>query len=363
MTRPMTRRALKITTAAALATTMAVGLAACTTSSDNPDVANPPSFNDVLPGEHDLADSAGKHFVPNAASIAGPPLPANSIFEPAGSVPASAISTEDLEGSLRPDDRKPEQRIQPIYNRKRIIVGVDQSHNLLSYRDTASGELRGFEVDLAHEIARDIFGDPSKVDFKYIEASDRENALNSGAVDIVIRTMTITAERQRQVEFSIPYLTTQTRMLVMKDSDITSMATTTGKTICASAGSTAVDRIRLEAPDANILATRGWGDCLMALQLHQVDAVVTDDTLLSGMVDQDPYTKIVGDPIATETYGVGIRKPDREYDSTGLVRQVNYTLERIRRDGTWQRMYNEWFADYLPNPTLPPIIYREEDDD
>lgn len=334
---------------------LAVSLSACAPQPQNPNASAPAVINDVN------LDKPAEGYVPNAAPAAGPPLPAGSVFEPAGSVEASEILTEDLEGSLRPDDKEPEQRVPSILKRGRIIVGVDQSHNLLSYREAASGELRGFEVDLAHEIARDIFGDPGKVDFRYIESSDREAALASGAVDIVIRTMTITSARQRQVEFSIPYLTTQTRMLVSKGSEITSVSETAGKTICAADGSTAIDRIRIEAPDADILSTRSWGDCLMALQLHEVDAVVTDDTLLSGMVDQDPYTQIVGESMATETYGVGVRKPDREYDSSGLVRQVNSTLERIRRDGTWARMYNEWFAAYLPSPSLPPIVYREED--
>ena len=81
-----------------------------------------------------------------------------------GETPGEASADVDWPGSLRPDDKKPEERIPEIVKRGRIIVGVDQSQYLLSFRDNATGELKGFEVDLAREIARDIFGDPDKVD-------------------------------------------------------------------------------------------------------------------------------------------------------------------------------------------------------
>lgn len=331
----------------------ALVLAGCATDQGAQD-----KLEELVGVEQDAAPE--QDFELDAAMAPGPPLPSGAVYEHAGTKEAAHIETEAIRGSLRPDDRTPEERVPRIIERGRIIVGVDQSNNLLSYRDTVTGELQGFEVDLAREIAEDIFGDPNRVDFRYIDSEDRNSALDSGFVDVVIRSMTINAARQKEVEFSIPYLTTQTRMLVMNSSGIESIEQLPGRTVCVASSTTSADKTRKAAPKANLLITRSWGDCLMAIQLGQADAVITDDTLLSGMVDQDPYTTIVGEDLATEAYGVGIRKADSSFDSRGLTRQVNSTLERIRQDGTWQRMYQQWFSEYLPTPQLPAPNYRTE---
>ena len=108
-----------------------------------------------------------------------------------------------------------------IVKRGRLIVGVDPSLNLLSFREGATGELRGFEIDLAREIARDIFGDPDKVDFKFLNTSGPEDAIDSGQVDLLLRNTSITPERQEDMAFSIPYLRADIRLLTNVDSPIT----------------------------------------------------------------------------------------------------------------------------------------------
>lgn len=100
----------------------------------------------------------------------------------------------------------------------------------------------------------------------------------------------------------------------------------------------------------------------MALQLNQVDGVVADDALLSGMVAQDSYTSIVGEPLTTEDYGVAVRKPDSTHDSRALLRQVNSTLERIHSDGTWDKLFDRWLGDYLAKPALGSPDYLDDEE-
>ena len=91
-----------------------------------------------------------------------------------------------------------------------------------------------------------------------------------------------------------------------------------------------------------------WADCLVALQQRQVDAVSTDDSILAGLVAQDPYLHIVGPSLNEEPYGIGIN-----LQNTGLVRFVNGTLERIRRDGTWNTLYRKWLTVLGPRAGAP----------
>lgn len=319
--------------------------------------------NEVSPIEpQDPQHSTGRG-ASGIAPLAGPPLPDGSYYSPAGSFKPKPPPNTQARASYRPDDSTPRERIPDIVKRGRLIVGVDQSNNLLSYRDSVTGSLQGFEVDIAHEIAEDIFGDRNRVDFRFIQSAEREEALINGTVDVVVRTMSITPERQRKVDFSIPYLSGNVRMLVLNSSGISTVEDTSGRTICATVGSTALDRARANAPNANVLVTRSWGDCLMSLQLGQVDAIIVDDTLLSGMLDQDPYTSIVGDVLDQENYGVGIKRAEDGSDTRGLIRQVNVTMERIRRDGTWDRLFEKWFGAYLSEPELPAPRYLSEDEE
>ena len=99
----------------------------------------------------------------------------------------------------------------------------------------------------------------------------------------------------------------------------------------------------------------------MALQLNEADGIVVDDALLSVMAAQDSYTSIVGEPLETENYGVAVRRPSKQQDTRPLLRQVNSTLERIRRDGTWSSICEEWLGAYLEEPILPAGKYIEED--
>ncbi|QGU05606.1 glutamate ABC transporter substrate-binding protein [Corynebacterium comes] len=292
----------------------------------------------------------------------GPPLPAGATVEEPGEEEPREINTWDITGSLQPvrGEVKLEETMPRIMERGRIIVGVDQSQNLLSYRDGVTGELQGFEVDLAREIARDIFGDPSLVDFRFVESSSRIEALDDHEVDMIIRTMTVTRSRQQEVAFSSPYLTTDSRLLVMHNSDIEGVAQLPGRTVCVTDGSTALEKVRFNAPQSRILKTRSWADCLVALQQYQADAILSDDTILSGIAAQDPYTSIVGSSLASESYGVAMPIPDENYDSSGLIRQVNSTIERIREDGTWWRLYDRWFAMSLATSGPPPLSYRPE---
>lgn len=283
--------------------------------------------------------------LPNGARLDKPGIPPDDTAE----------DNSEWEGSLRPDNATPEERIPEILARGRIVVGVDQSQYLLSYRDVTDGDLRGFEVDLAREISRDIFGDPNRVDFRFVESQSRLQSLNNGDVDIVIRTMSITTERATKVDFSIPYLNSDVRLLAPKDRGISDEEDLPGKTLCVVDGTNLLQMARGIAPESRILRTLTWADCLMAVQQFQADAVLAEDAILAGMVAQDPYTSILQGSYGTQQYAVGI--PNGE---EGMTRQVNETLERLRDDGTWTALYDRWLAGSLASPYPPERSYRNE---
>jgi polar amino acid transport system substrate-binding protein len=239
-----------------------------------------------------------------------------------------------------------------IRARGRLIVGLDIGSNLFSFRDPITGEITGFDVDVAGEVARDIFGTPSQVEYRILSSDERITALEKSEVDVVVKTMTITCERRKQVNFSTVYLDATQRILASRDSPITKPSDLSGKRVCVARGTTSLRRIREIAPPPIVVEVVNWADCLVTLQQRQVDAVSTDDSILAGLVSQDPYLHIVGPNMGTQPYGIGIK-----LDNTGLVRFVNATLERIRRDGTWNALYRKWLTVLGPSPAPPSARY------
>lgn len=260
-------------------------------------------------------------------------------------------------GSLAPDAGTPADRVPAIVERGRLIVGVSQSMNQLGFRDPVSGEMAGFEVDIAHEIARDIFGDPDRLDFRYVDGIDREQALYDGDVDLIIRSMSVTRARQTTLEFSAPYLSVSPRLLVNRDSGIRSEDDLADRTVCTAQNTTSAQTVAQDIPHGRLLLTRTWPDCLMAMQHGQVDAVYSDSPILSGLRAQDPNTEMMGTSDHTDGYGVAVA-PQTVRDTSGLVRQVNATLERMRGDGSWSASYDRWLAPYMGSGTQPEAVYR-----
>lgn len=272
-----------------------------------------------------------------------PPLP-----------PEDAAQGCDATASLRPFPNKAEAdaAVTDIRARGRLIVGLDIGSNLFSFRDPITGEITGFDVDIAGEIARDIFGAPSHVEYRILSSEERITALQKSEVDVVVKTMTITCERRKLVNFSTVYLDAAQRILAPRDSPIVKPADLSGKRVCVARGTTSLHRIRQIVPPPVIVSVVNWADCLVAMQQRQIDAVSTDDSILAGLVEEDPYLHIVGPNMATQPYGVGIN-----LDNTPLVRFVNGTLERIRRDGTWNTLYRKWLTVLGPAPAPPTPRY------
>jgi polar amino acid transport system substrate-binding protein len=298
---------------------------------------------------------SGSMVVPPAPTLP-PPTPAG-MQEMPPQPPLSPDKTAnncDPTASLRPFDNPADAdaAVASIRARGRLIVGLDIGSNLFSFRDPITGEIVGFDVDIAAEVARDIFGNPSQVEYRILSSEQRITALQKGEVDAVVKTMTITCDRRKQVNFSTVYLDASQRILAPRDSAITKPADLSGKRVCVARGTTSLHRIREIAPPPIVVEVVNWADCLVTLQQRQVEAVSTDDSILAGLVSQDPYLHIVGPNMGTQPYGIGV-----QLDNTGLVKFINGTLERLRRDGTWNTLYRKWLTVLGPAPAPPTPRY------
>ncbi|MFE7799682.1 glutamate ABC transporter substrate-binding protein [Nocardia sp. NPDC057440] len=258
-------------------------------------------------------------------------------------------------GSLpRPGAMPPGSPMAAIVATGRLRVGVDQNTYLFGFRNPASGQLEGFDIDIAREIARDLFGDPDKIELRSVAAADRIPALRDKQVDLIVRTFSATCERRRDVDFSGVYYRAGQRILAPKNSGIRTAADLADKVVCVTRGTTAPGPLFGLPKRPTIMGAGNWTDCLAALQQGNVDAISGDDPILFGLVAQDRNLEVVGAEIGTGAYAVGIAQGNPD-----LVRFVNGVLERLRNDGTWQRLYNARLSALGPSSGPPTPRYTE----
>ncbi|MET7771919.1 glutamate ABC transporter substrate-binding protein [Nocardia sp. NPDC005366] len=295
------------------------------------------------------------------AGIPAPdPLPATAVnpapheFAEITTPPQSATDC-DSEATLRPG-ALPSPGAMPagsamaaIIANGRVRIGVDQNTYLFGFRNPATGQLEGFDIDIAREIARALFGDPDKVELRSVTAAERLTSLREKKVDLIVRTFSATCERRQDVDFSAVYYRASQRILAPRGSGIRSKDDLGGKRVCVAKGTTSAAPLFSLPARVTVLGVTNWTDCLAALQQGHVDAISGDDPILFGLTAQDRNLEVVGDSIGEGAYAVGVAKgtPD-------LVRFVNGVLERIRLDGTWQRIYNERLG-VLGTAQSPPV--------
>ena len=233
-----------------------------------------------------------------------------------------------------------------------LTVGVKFDVPPFGVKNPQSGEVEGFDVEMGKAIAAKLGVKP-----KFIEAisDNRIPFLEDGTADLILSTMTINEERVEQIEFSDPYFIARGRVLVPADSDITGVADLAGKSVCTALGSTYEANLKEQAPEAKLNLVDSYSECLELIQNGSVDAVSTDDVILTGMVIQDDSLELVGDDLTTEPYGAGLRDGD-----TAFKKAVDKAIDAYKKDGRWEDSYEEWVGQYTGVEQEPPTMTLKE---
>ena len=250
----------------------------------------------------------------------------------------------------------PDSYMQVIQDRGQLIAGINTDVRLFGFSDpNIKGDPdKGFDVDIAREIARAIFGSPDRLQIKEMTSAARIPSLKEDLVDLVAATMTITKARLQQVDFSDVYYESAQMILVPKNSAIKGIHDTAGKRVCAAKGSTSIDNITRLEPRAVPVQTIGWLDCLDAVHQGKADAISTDDVILMGLANQDPNQVLLQEKLTQEPYGIAIAQ-----GRSGFLDFVNAVLSDLKKNGRWAQIHEHWLGPYLPTPAPPTRTARD----
>lgn len=235
-------------------------------------------------------------------------------------------------------EKQHQNLMEKILKNDKLVVGVKFDAKPFGFKDT-DGELKGFDIDLAKKIAKNILGDENKVEFVQVTPSSRILTLTSGKVDMVIATMSITPQRRKVVNFSMPYYLAGQALMTPKNSDIQGLTDLRNKKVIVVLGTTGERSIKHFAPNAIIQGYKSTSEAYQALKAGKGHAMTTDDTILAGIIMNDPTMKILSKRYTQEPYAIAFRL---EKESDSLRHNINHILEHLQQTGELNKLKNKW---------------------
>lgn len=225
-----------------------------------------------------------------------------------------------------------------IEQKGKIVVGVRDDASPFGFRDK-NGVLVGYDIDLARILAQNILGNSSAVEFVPVTASNRIMKLNSGEVDCLIATMSITNQRQQILDFSVPYYMAGQAILVRSTSKATSLRDFEGNKLIIVYGSTSERNLRSNVPEVTVLGYKTYNDAYKALKSGKAEGIVADDTILLNFALNDKSVKLLPKRYSKEPYAIAFRKGQQ---SARLISKTNYVIENLQSTGKLNRLQEKW---------------------
>lgn len=205
--------------------------------------------------------------------------------------------------------------LENIKNKGEIVVGVKNDVPHFALLDQKSKEIKGFEVDVAKLLAKNILGDEKKIKLVAVNAKTRGPLLDNGSIDAVIATFTITPERKRTYSFSEPYYKDSVGLLVLKEKGYKSLSDMKGANIGVAQAATTKKVIGEAAKKAGVNVKFSefpdYPSIKAALDAKRIDAFSVDKSILLGYVDDK--SEILADSFEPQEYGIASPKNDKEF--------------------------------------------------
>jgi putative glutamine transport system substrate-binding protein len=241
----------------------------------------------------------------------------------------------------------PGASIQGIKSKGELLVATRSNLTGFGIVNPNTYDVQGLDADIGRAIATEL---GVKVRFVEPPDADRVAWLESGKTDLVISAFTITEERGKRIDFSIPYYRAGQTLMVRRGSPVQSVGDLNGKKVCTGDGSSSAKTLKKVAPQATHVLFKRYADAAQALVAGKCDAVSTDDVILIGLVATTPDTELRGAPFTDEPLGIGVKKGHAD-----LVALVNDVLRKMKSDGRLKALYDRHIRPFLGKDVAVPF--------
>jgi len=224
---------------------------------------------------------------------------------------------------------------------KKLIVGTEPTFPPFEYQDEETKEIVGFDIELIKAIAEEA---GYEVEIQSLGFDGLIGALKSGSIDVIMSGMTITPEREEEVDFGTPYFDAGLMVAVPADNTtINSVDDLDGKTVAVQIGTTGAEKAE-ELKAAGIVKEVKTFDTMDAVFLEllngTVDAVINDKPVNEVFMAKNPgKIKMVGDILDGEQYGFAVASGETE-----LLEKLNEGLEKVKASGKYDELKAKYFG-------------------
>lgn len=243
-------------------------------------------------------------------------------------------------------------KLQTIKDRGVLNCGVKADVLGYGYLNTETNEYEGLEIDLCYQIAAAVFEveyeEAKEQDFcafTTVTPSTRGTLIDSGQLDIVAATYTITPEREEDWDFSTPYRTDSVGIMVRAADGMTSMEDLDGKVIGVSTGSTTQGLVEQMIQDEGFSCTPSFQEypdyqtIKQALSTGNVDAFAMDRSTLNAYMDDTVELLQPEIEFGTQDYGVATEK------GCDLSQVVDDTVNELLESGWMEEEITTWLGE------------------
>jgi glutamate transport system substrate-binding protein len=235
-----------------------------------------------------------------------------------------------------------------------LVVAAALDAPLLSQQDpTNPDDVEGFDITLAKLLATYIIGEPN-VKIVPPASQTREAMLQNETVDVVFNTYTITEERAEQIQFAGPYFLSGLAIAVPSGNEdgIDSIDDLAGQKVIVGANTPAVDYVKQEVPDAELVTFDTDPQAIQALAQGRGVAYVQDYLLLATATATNDDIELATGALTAEPYGIGLPPGDADFKTF-----VNDWLTKIEDGGQWAQAFDDSIGEVTGQeaPEAPEI--------
>lgn len=222
---------------------------------------------------------------------------------------------------------------------KAWVLGLSADYPPFEFKK--DGEIVGFDVDLARELAKEIGLTLSIEDMDF---NGLILALKTGRIDFVMAGMTVTEERKKNVDFSDIYFNSSFSIVVPKESKISKESDLGGKKIGAQLGSTMEKYAKNKAtiyPGLEVVALSKNPVLIQELKSSRLDGVLSEEVQAAAFVKANPTLKYVNLEKTKDGYAIAFAKGSNQ----PMINQVNAALKKLQSNGTLNRLRQKWLGN------------------
>ena len=216
-------------------------------------------------------------------------------------------------------------------NKEKIIFGISAEYPPFEYMQ--NGELQGFDIDLAKLIAKKM---NKSTEFRDMQFNNLFQAINANQIDAAISMITITEEREKNFDFSIPYYFNKIATIFYKNDKIEKIDDLKNKKLTCQLGTTMEIWVKNKLPNNELVLINNNNQAIELLKNHYVNAIIIDEFQSKVLAKENENFSWTIIDNSENGSGLVFKKNSK------LTNVINKIIDELKKNGEIQKLEEKW---------------------